>query len=537
MPALVESIRTLLGLLDLHHGHPLYQEAIAFCEATLDPTYRIAVFGPFNYGKSTLLNALLGQKTLPIGLVPTTGAAIAVQYGEQLQSQITLTNGEQYSAPGTQLLQDYAVLDEQRQMRSDVAAVTVTCPHPLLKLGIEFLDLPGTDDQAAQDALVRDRLLRADLILQVLDGRKLMTLGEREHLRDWLSDRGIRTVVFVVNFVNLLDSAEQQSLQKRLRLIAESFRADLPSGVSNLLRVDALPALRARLKGDGAAAQTTGLQALETTIQQIFSAHSSSADNARSRCQDLWLRLQAAAQQQQTALEAQLQAENHERQKKREILTKAQPLLQRGFKQAVNDFEAWLAPDNLRSQYQETLTVALLQGQFEQWLESKFRPTVGYHQNNLHHWCQKAEDFFEQPGPGDCTLDFPSHQPPTLSFASSSSTLLDDYIKTENFRRLLDSPWGHRLRQKVLRQKAAEHSNRSNSNDTAHQICQAWAQNYLTQFSQAAQTAVQHYAQIAQPTFQFSPPPPPPQQAAIAGQLSLLKQQLAQLATLIQTRD
>ncbi|EAM52207.1 hypothetical protein CwatDRAFT_5335 [Crocosphaera watsonii WH 8501] len=37
---------------------------------------------PFNYGKSTLLNALLGEKTLPIDLIPTTGAAIYVKYGE-----------------------------------------------------------------------------------------------------------------------------------------------------------------------------------------------------------------------------------------------------------------------------------------------------------------------------------------------------------------------------------------------------------------------------------------------------------------------
>jgi ribosome biogenesis GTPase A len=57
-------------------------------------SYQIAVFGPFNHGKSTLLNAILGDKTLPIDLIPTTGAAIKVVYGEELATKITLTNGK-----------------------------------------------------------------------------------------------------------------------------------------------------------------------------------------------------------------------------------------------------------------------------------------------------------------------------------------------------------------------------------------------------------------------------------------------------------
>ncbi|NEO83711.1 MAG: dynamin [Spirulina sp. SIO3F2] len=526
MQAFVEPIRTLLALLELPVDQPLYQEAIALCEAALDPTYRIAVFGPFNYGKSTLLNALLGQKALPIGLIPTTGAAIAVRYGEQLQSQVTLTNEEQYTAAGTQLLQDYALLDGQRQMRSDVAAVAVTCPHPLLKLGIEFLDLPGTNDQTAQDALVRERLLTADLILQVLDGRKLMTLAEREHLQDWLSDRGIRTVVFVVNFMNLLEPEAQQTLQKRLRLVAESFRADLPPGVSNLFRVDALPALRARLKGDGAATQTTGLLALEAAIQQLFSDRLTSTKSSQARFHALCPRLQTAAQHQQTALEIQLQDLNHQYQARLDILTRAQTLIRNGFAQDVRRFETWLAPENLRSQYQETLTDVLMQAQFEQWFTSEFHPTVERYRGNLRHWLSKASDFFLQPDPGDCAIAFPPSPIPPLP---PSQNVLDDYIKTENFQRLLDSPWGYRLRQKI-----PARLNLSNPHVTPLQICHSLAKDYLIQFSQAAQTALLHYVQLAQPAFQFTTPPPPPQQDAIVGQLSLLKQQIERLATIIE---
>ena len=119
----------------------------------------------------------------------------------------------------------------QRLMRDDVLEVEVSFPHPFLKTGVELIDLPGTNDREEQDNLVRDRLLAADLVVNVLDVRKLMTLGEREHLRDWLEYRGISTVVFVANFTNMLEPEEQKEVQHRLRFVAESFRSQLPPGI------------------------------------------------------------------------------------------------------------------------------------------------------------------------------------------------------------------------------------------------------------------------------------------------------------------
>ena len=273
--ALVPLLQSAVGALNLRDTDALKQEVTVLCDRLQNPNIRVAIFGPFNYGKSTLLNALLGDKTVPIDLIPTTGAAILVRYGEALHTTITLTNGSQIEAAGTEILQEYAVLDEQRRMRDDVESVEVTCPHEFLKTGVEFLDLPGTDDQAAQDELVKHQLLSANVIIQLLDGRKLMTLGEREHLRDWLLDRGLETVVFVVNFLNLIEPEDQKQVMRRMRFVAESFRSKLPSGVSNLYRVDALPALRACLKGDRAQVESSGLPALETALQTITAGLSS----------------------------------------------------------------------------------------------------------------------------------------------------------------------------------------------------------------------------------------------------------------------
>lgn len=330
---LVDTLRRAVGLLEKETHLRLKQSVIAMCDRVVQGDYRIAVFGPFNYGKSTLLNAILGEKALPIDLIPTTGAAITVCYGPELQTRITLKTGQVITETGTDVLKCYAILDDQRRMRDDVASVAVYCPHPFLQAGVELLDLPGTDDRQEQNDLVQDQLLTADLVVQMLDGRKLMTLGEREHLRDWLLDRGMKTVIFVVNFFNLMPPEDQQQVSRRLRFVAESFRTDLPAGVSNLYRVDALPALRARLKGDMAAAQTTGLSALESALQTVMQTQQPQIANQRHQ------RLTALAQDVHTVLERQAhilatrveKAQQQTQDEKAVLLQKAKTLIKRGF--------------------------------------------------------------------------------------------------------------------------------------------------------------------------------------------------------------
>ena len=265
-----KTLNNAIEVLAIDENYSLQRDILSLGNYCENKNFRLAVFAPFNYGKSTLLNALLGEKTLPIDLIPTTGAAIYVKYGEQLKTKITLNNNKIIEEEGTNILKKYATLDDNRCMNQEVKSVEVYCNHSLLKMGVEFLDLPGTNDREEQNKLVKDQLLTSDLIIQVVDARKLMTLEERENFRDWLLNRGINSVILVINFLNLLEPQEQKDVYYRLRFVAESFRSNLPSGFSNLYIVDALPALRAKLKGDNNEVQRSGLSMLESALQTII---------------------------------------------------------------------------------------------------------------------------------------------------------------------------------------------------------------------------------------------------------------------------
>lgn len=506
---LVSNLRSAIGVIDLDKNSQLYRDTITICDYLEDPVFRIAVFGPFNYGKSTLLNAILGQRTLPIDLIPTTGAAIHVRYGNELRCRITLTNGTEISDSGTDVLKQFAILDDQRRMREDVTSIHVYCPHPFLQTGVELLDLPGTNDREAQDALVRDQLLTADLVIQVLDARKLMTLGEREHLRDWLLDRGIKTVVFVVNFLNLLEPEDQKQVYNRLLFVAESFRAELPNNMSNLYRVDALPALRARLKGDVAAAQSTGLSMFESALQNLVAVQQEKLTVRFPRVEAIASQIKQALQAKIETLTSELETAENKRKAKLEIQQKAQKLIQSGFSASVSDFQSWLYLTNILNRYQSELAAVLDQGQFSTWQRATFNEAIQEHQQAIVKWVHQACDFFEQTPPADLSISFPEKpevilpQPPQQPSSSNPSSNKAPVALAAGIGWLLGGPVGAAVvgGATYLFNQDTRPEQPESSDTYVAEVAQAYAEaakDYLTRFSTQAFSTLREYEEIAE---------------------------------------
>ena len=544
---LLESLQSLTGMLDLEPESTLHQDVISLGNYLANPIFRIAVFAPFNYGKSTLINALLGNRTLPIDLIPTTGAAIQVSYGDKLQTKITLRDGRIIREEGTKILQEYARLDEQRCMRDDVTKVEVFCPHPFLKTGVEFLDLPGTDDREAQDKLAKEKLLTADLIIQVLDARKLMTLGERENLRDWLLDRGINTVVFVVNFLNLLDPEEQKQVKHRLRFVAESFRSELPTGISNLYQVDALPALRARLKGDTNAAQTTGLATFETALQHIVQVQKQQQSQSLSRVIPIANQVIQIGEEKAKVIESEINLIQEKQQEKVAVLEKAQQLLRQGLERSISEFQGWLYLPKLLKRYQTEIAVSLRPETQDVSKEISIRKAALEHQKNIMEWVNKAWEFFGQTHPGELTIDFlttPQVNNPetnTITSQETSQESSDDGMTpvaiATGIGLVFGGPVGgafaggasYVLRKAALKLKKSSSSTSSPDEEQLGLICAEAAKEYLQEFSKINNEKLEQYTKKAEKVFNFSPPKPSPEITSKSYQLQLLNNLLTSL--------
>lgn len=515
----------MLGALEIVPDSQLYRDTSAVCNYLEQAVYRIAVFAPFNHGKSTLLNALLGSKTLPIDLIPTTGAGIVVQYGAELATEIVLQNGKTVKESGTKILTQYAVLDGERRMREDVSEVRVSCTHPWLKTGVELLDLPGTNDREAQNDLVRDKLLSADLVIHVLDARKLMTLEERQHLTQWLQHRGITKVVFVVNFLNLLTPDEQQKVRQRACLVAESFRSDLPLGVSNIYCVDALPALRARLKGNFAAAQATGLTTLESALQTIASHDNSDREaypvgnRQLPRAIKIAESLLQEARVKQSELERSSQNFKHKSEHK--IKQKAAQLIQQGFERSVWDLRSWLYLPKLLTNYQPSLAIALQQTRFDRWL-LEFETEVRQ-QQTVNKWIYKGCEFFAYSNPQLLTFDLPAA--PVIQISEFNSERSPDNTANKSNKSADISELDRILQGKVgsvvlggasyILNKVAPKSSvtptskidNASQSKISSQVYVEAAARYLKEFSDRANARLTAYEQIASQYITYIPQP------------------------------
>ena len=511
---LIETLKSTAKSLNLSSTSQLQRDIEAISNHLINPNFRIAVFGPFNHGKSTLLNALLGNKTLPIDLIPTTGAAITVKYGDELKTRIIFEDGKEIHRHGTDVLKEFAILDDDRRMRNDVTSVEVFSPHPFLKTGVELLDLPGTNDREEQNILVKEQLLSADLVVQLLDARKLMTLEERENLRDWLLDRGIKTVIFVANFLNLLEPEEQKQVQSRLRFVAESFRSQLPSGFSNLYRVDALPALRARLKGDISAANTSGLVAFEAALQNIATTLKKDTESISSpRIEPIAFQIQQGLKAKITPLRNEVKEFDDKNQAKNEIKFKAESLIKTGFAQSLSELRNWFNINNLREKYQGDIATELANNNFQSWENNYLKKDFNQLKIDLEKWLEQAYDFFQQQRPENLSIKFPAHPqidvpPPPGNHNNTNDT--GAYAMAGGLGWLLGGPLGAAVGGGIayLLDKGLQEGDDNVSNSSADKIarlCIDAADEYLVKLSRQGLSVLDEYERKAGKVIKFIP--------------------------------
>jgi hypothetical protein len=337
---------------------PVIDQAQFACKHVNEKCRRVAVLAPFNRGKSTLLNALLGNATLPLGLVPTTGTAIRIRYGSKFSVCITFREGQTLWGD-IDLLKQYAVLEEGKQQK-DVVSIEVLCPAPLLEGDVELVDLPGTNDDDAQDALTFNELLRADLVIQVLDARQLFTLTEKMQTQQWLVERGIHSFLFVVNFLNLLEESERSGVWKRAQALSAGYQA--------LYAVDALPALKARMHNDLNGIAESGLDSFEAALGNFFRASTQTLHK---------LRMQRVASQvglvsevlstKAKCIEKEVDELLDEQRQANMVLRYQLEICERVLDQTMTECREWLKPSSIVPFHTPALAKAIRRGRFDAW--------------------------------------------------------------------------------------------------------------------------------------------------------------------------
>jgi predicted GTPase len=148
-------------------------DTLAASVRQLDELFLLVIVGEFNSGKSTFINALLGEPLLEEGVTPTTSAIHLLGWG----SEASRRQGPEG------IVEIAASIELLRRMR--------------------IVDTPGTNAlERRHEALTRDFVPRSDLVLFVTSADRPFTESERaflERIREWG-----KKLVLVVNKIDFL---------------------------------------------------------------------------------------------------------------------------------------------------------------------------------------------------------------------------------------------------------------------------------------------------------------------------------------------
>lgn len=220
---------------------------------------RVAVVGEFNAGKSTFLNALLGEDVAPTGVLPTTATLHWVAWAPDAFARVLVQNGSDRVVPHAGLK---AALKSVTQAGGTATRVFIYAPIERLKR-IELLDTPGFNaPDPAHLVAARSAFEEAAVVLWLFDATAPLKDSERRILAE-AQALGVPVQVLVNKADRLAEPDRERVLEHVTRGLAESGIHSLGAPVLFSARL----ALSGRM-GDPSALEKSGFSAVEALLAE-----------------------------------------------------------------------------------------------------------------------------------------------------------------------------------------------------------------------------------------------------------------------------
>lgn len=236
--------------------------------------FHLAVLGQFKRGKSTLLNALLGQPLLPTPVVPLTAIPTFLFYAGTPQVHIVYHNGhpaDTFTAPHanelTTTLAQFVTEEGNPHNHRNVAYVEVCYPAPLLRRGVVLIDTPGIGSTFRHNTeATLNFLSQCDAALFLVSADPPLTEVEVEFLKEVRSQ--VARLFFILNKVDYLTPAERQtSLRFLKKMLQEQVGVENPEPI---FCISARQGAAARQTGDSQLWQSSGMAGVEDHLVQFL---------------------------------------------------------------------------------------------------------------------------------------------------------------------------------------------------------------------------------------------------------------------------
>lgn len=230
----------------------------------LDKTFNLVVAGEFKRGKSSIINALLGEEILPVGVVPLTSVITVIQAGAVPAARAQMLNGHS----------DPIALDHLADMNTEpgnpgnvkgVRQIVVDYPSDWLHSGICLVDTPGIGSLHEHNTEVtRAYMPQADAVLFVASVDQPFSQDELRFL-----DSIRRHAEGIFCLLNKIDHLAPTELAQALAYATSAMRNALGTAIP-VYPVSARMAIEARKSRNGALLKRSGFAEFEAALRAFI---------------------------------------------------------------------------------------------------------------------------------------------------------------------------------------------------------------------------------------------------------------------------
>ena len=258
-------IESLAKLENIAASERIKTEARLISKKLNSGVFSLVVVGQFKRGKTTFINALLGEDLLPAAIIPLTSIITVLKYGDKLRITAFFENGtEKEIAQGDLPL--YITEKCNPKNEKGVNRVEITHPSQYLKNGVQIIDTPGIGSVFEHNTKTTyEYLSSADGCVFLVAVDPPITQVELDFLRD-LKNLAIRTF-FVQNKIDTVGITDRDESLAFSRDIIEK---ETDYGNVEIFPLSGKEALEGKLANDYQKLEKSGLMNFERSLEKFL---------------------------------------------------------------------------------------------------------------------------------------------------------------------------------------------------------------------------------------------------------------------------
>ena len=250
--------------------------------------FEVAIVGEFKRGKSTLINALLGQEVLPADVLPATATLNRVTYSEEPYVMVEYKNGEEEKVDINKLADYVTKLSYESEKKAEtVKQATVYYDTAFCKNNVDIIDTPGLNDDEQMTNVTLSILPEIDAAVFVISANSPFSQFEKEFLEKKMLTSDMGRIIFAVNCFGTFSKEDEdrivETVEKRIgSYVMEKAKMVMGEnskefavykrkiGTPKVIGVYAKKALMAKESGDAAMLEESNFPTFERVLESML---------------------------------------------------------------------------------------------------------------------------------------------------------------------------------------------------------------------------------------------------------------------------